>query len=164
LNLNGGYKGRDFGLSTLDTTSLGISLNPWKNLGICAAFADNPEDSKGNVQQYASRSLGLKASLGILSMTGDFAFKDERLTGQEWIQRKLGMGLALANATQLTGGYEYSEAYLAGVTSSRVSVGVRRDLGSAFNLSVSGSQITDDDPASEARRRYEAEMKLGMKF
>ncbi|MCC6484404.1 MAG: hypothetical protein IT209_06105 [Armatimonadetes bacterium] len=164
FNIAGGYKTRDAGDYSIDTTMLSFTLEPWKYLGLTAALADNPEDSKGNPQQYSSRSLGLKSTFGILALTGDYSYKDEYAIGRQWFQTRLGLGVAVARATQLTGGYEYSETQeSAGVSSRRISLGVTRNLGSDFNLSLSGSRI-DDEAAAEQRRRYEAEMKLGMKF
>lgn len=165
VKIDGGYKSRNMGDTGLDTTMLSLTLKPWESLGLSAALADNPEDKKGNPQQYSSRALGVKAALGILALTGDYSYKDEYLVGREWFQTRLGLGIAVAQATQLTGGYEYSETDDGtGLSSRRISLGLTRNLGSDFNLSLSGSRIDDEGAAAEQQRRYEAEMKLGMKF
>jgi len=166
LSLEGLYKNRDYGINALDSSGVSVTLNPARGLGVLASVLQNPEDSKGVIQRYGLRSLGLKASAGILSFTGDYSYKDEYLLGREWFQTRLGMGLALARATQLTGGYEYSETQDAlGTSTRRVSVGFTRDLGSDFNLSLSGARIEENDISSDSQKRsYEANLQFGLRF
>ncbi len=164
--LEGAFKNRDSGASEVNTSALALSVTPLSFLGITASLSQNPEDSKGNIQYFDARSLGVKANIGILSLTGAYASKDEYLAGREWQETRLGLGVRLAQATHLTGGYEYSQTEAAhGLSSRRLSVGLRRDLGSDFNLLLSGSR-TDVEQSNipGVDRRYEAEIRLGVRF
>ncbi len=164
LKLDGGYKTRDGTGKSVDTARLDLTLSPWKSLGIVAALAENPEDSKGNIGYYRSKSLGLKVSVGILGFTGAYAYKDEHLSARRWFQTQAGIQLALARATQLTSGYEYSETEGYGASSRRISLGLRRDMGSDFNIWLTGSRTDTRDASIENDPTYEAQMKLGIRF
>jgi hypothetical protein len=164
--VEGVFKNRDSSSSEVNTSALALSVTPVSFLGITASLSQNPEDSKGNVQFYDARSVGLKANIGILSLTGGYASRDEYLAGREWWETRLGLGVRLAHATHLTGGYELSETEAAhGLSSRRLSLGLRRDLGSDFNLLLSGSR-TDVEQSNMpgTDRRYEAEIRLGVRF
>lgn len=166
LTLDGLYRERELGDADLNTATLSVQVDPLSFLGITAGFQENPEDRKGNVQQFDTRSLGLTAQLGIVSLTGAYAFKDEYLIGREWFQTQLGMGIRLAASTDLTGGYEYSETEdVTGMATRRVSLGLRRNLGSDFNLMVQGSRMDRFDlSALDPETQYEAELRLGVRF
>lgn len=165
LKLNGLYKERELVDDQIITLNLNASLQPMGALGVVAAVAQNPEDSKGNIQRFHSHSLGLKANIGVLSISGDYAVKDEYLLGREWLQTRLGLGVKLAQSTSITGDYEYSQTDSAWSESTRrMTLGVRRDLGSDFNLWFRGSMIDRENPAASQRTSYEAEMKLGVRF
>lgn len=164
ISVDGSYRTRDLPGESLDSALLNLTVNPLKSIGIVAALANNPEDSKGNIGRYDTRSLGVRASVGALSLTGAYAFKDEYLVDRRWFQTQLGVGLALARATQLTSDYEYSETAGFGSSSRRITVGLRRDLGQDFNIWLSGSRTDTEDSAAYEQRVYEAEMKLGVRF
>lgn len=164
LKLGGGYKTRDGAGESVDTAQLDLTLSPWKSLGIVAALAENPEDSKGNVGYYRSKSLGLKATIGILGFTGAYACKDEYMAARRWFQTQAGIQLALARATQLTSGYEYSETEGYGSSSRRISLGLRREMGDDFNIWLTGSRTDTRDASIENGPTYEAQMKLGIRF
>jgi hypothetical protein len=164
--VEGVFKNRDSSSSEVNTSALALSVAPVSFLGITASLSQNPEDNKGNVQYFDARSLGVKANIGILSLTGGYSSKEEYLAGREWWETRLGLGVRLARATHLTGGYEYSETQASqGLSSRRLTVGLRRDLGSDFNLLLSGSR-TDVEQSSipGTDRRYEAEVRLGVRF
>lgn len=166
MKVAGMYKTRDLGTCSLDTTNVNVSLDPWKSLGVQAAISNNPENPQGQVQRYGARSLGLTANIGVLSLTTGYAYKDDYLLGQESIQTQLGMGLALARSTKFTGGYEYNVADNAlGLSSRKVTISFIRDLGSDFNVRLSGSRTdTQEIATATAGRLYEANMNLGMRF
>lgn len=165
LNVDGLYKEREYIDDQIVTLNLNASLQPLSGFGVVAALSQNPEDSKGNIQRFHSHSLGLKANIGVLSITGDYAVKDEYLLGREWLQTRVGLGVKLAQSTSLTGDYEYSQTDSAWSESTRrMTLGLRRDLGSDFNLWFRGSMTDRDNPAASQRTSYEAEMKLGVRF
>jgi len=169
LSLSGGYTDREMAdpLSSLDTVALDFSWETLSCLKIRGSYLRNPEDVRtGAPLAIDSRSLGLETRLGILSLTGAYARKNDRIMRSFQDEKNLGVGLRLSRHGKLTGSYRLADAYLLSrLQTETLSLGYTRSLGSDFSLVLSGQRVQSNmGHVLYTEPEYEAEAKLGIRF
>jgi len=166
LEVSGAYKERENHLAErLESKSLRLALGQPKAFRLTGQYAYNPEDNKGNVQRLSSAALGLELKIGILGITGGYSENEEYLAGNMRTDKELGLNFPLFGNGKFQTGYKLSETITAAKQSTETfSIGYNHDLGSRFNLSISGEFIRVNNESLIPGEEYKATAKLGMKF
>ncbi|MEN6519902.1 MAG: hypothetical protein ABFD46_01960 [Armatimonadota bacterium] len=166
LEVSGAYKDREDSTAEIaDSKSMKLALGASESFKITGQYSYNPEDKKGNIQRLSSSTLGLEMKIGILSITGGYAEKDDYIAGSTQIEREFGLRLPLFGNGKLYTGYKLSEAAAAADLSTETySVGYTHDLGSRFNLALSGELTRSTQESLSLDEECKATAKLGMKF
>ncbi len=171
LFLAGGMTNRDdTGEDLLDTTRVRMTLRPTAELSFTGGITLNPEN-EGKVADATRQEFGLAARVGALELGGDYALTtfapaalSDRGDGAQAGELSLQLGLRFSRFTRLTSGYKDA---LYGAPEGRAtraySLGLSHNVGSAVNLSLSGS-MTEDKAQIGAPAEVKAEGKLGVKF
>jgi len=167
LEVSGAYRNREItGAGDLDSRSLKLALGrdkaPFRFTG---RYAYNPEDKKGNVQRLYSTGAQIEMRLGILGLTGAYTQMDEYLAGKTSLEREVGLNLPIFGHGRLATGYKMTSSIAASEESTvTYSIGYTHDLGSRFNLSLTGELIRSDLASTAPGDEYKATAKLGIRF
>lgn len=155
--------------SSLDTTRIRMTLRPLGGLSLSGGLTLNP-DIAGKVSESLRHEVGLSARVGGLEFASDYAVTtlalsdpaDGRAQGSELL---LKLGMRWGRSTRLTGNYKdtFFPGAFHGHGTRAYAFGFAHNLGSAFNLSLSGSR-TQDKARIDAPAEVKAEAKLGLKF
>ncbi|MEN6372804.1 MAG: hypothetical protein ABFD64_12425 [Armatimonadota bacterium] len=166
LEVSGAYKDRENPLTdNIDTKSLKLALGASESFKVTGQYSYNPEDNKGNVQRLSSSTLGLEMKIGILGITGGYSTKEDYLGGNMQIEKEFGLHIPLFGNGKLNTGFKFSEAIadLDQLTKT-YSIGYTHDLGSRFNLSITGELMHSTQDSLLPDGECKATAKLGMKF
>lgn len=161
---------RDRGLSDSiapDTAALDVALTPTKYFTLTGNYQSNPEDKQGAVQKFRSTALGLRATVGSVSLIGSFMEKDEYQFDRLSDEKRLGIDLPVFGGGMLSTGYKIGRFLDGSELASRTySLGYRHSIGSDFSLALTGyyTQWLQDQMRLPDRTEYSAEASLGMKF
>ncbi len=144
LEIAGTYKEReqaDQGLSL--TRGVQVSLGPANLFQIRGSYTENPEDGD-RVLQEERHSIGLRSTLGPISLTGDYA---QRLSpSSEMLARELEVGLAIqvTRYDRLFSAYKVADQMTALGTegsSEQYRLGYTRWMGGTFGFSLEGEYL-----------------------
>ena len=174
LLLSGGYQWRTVTpvqaggpvAGNYDSSNAQFTLAPKSALHLIGSYAQNPDDAGGNPQRLAKHGLGLAATLGALSLTGGYDWSRQYDTPTTGASVHVGLGLRFSASTQLIGDYKQD---LTGVGdsptgTSAYTLGLTRNLGDAFNLSLNAAMQQAVGPSNATPANVTATANLGMKF
>ena len=176
LLLSGGYQWRTVTASqpgaaavgNYDSSAAQFTLAPKAKFHLIGTYAQNPTDKDGHLQHSAQHGLGLQTTIGALNLTTDYNWCQQYDTPTTGTSLHVGLGLRVSANTQFTGDYkqDLTGMGLDPTGTSAYSLGLTRDLGEAFNLSLSGTvkQNVGPTPGAPAPDAITASAKLGMKF
>ncbi|MBI2843974.1 MAG: hypothetical protein HYX78_11295 [Armatimonadetes bacterium] len=166
LQVSGAYKNREStSAEELNTTSLGLALEPFKTFKITGQYARNPEDKKGNIQRLNSASLGLQMRLGVFGISGGYSEREEYMAGLTSLEKEVGVHVPMFGHGRLTTGLKMAEAVqLAEQSTVTYSIGYTHIIGSSFSLSLAGELTRYEQDLMLQQEEYKATAKLGLKF
>lgn len=166
LEVSGAYKDREDPLAeNVDSKSLKLAIGASESFKITGQYSCNPEDKKGNIQRLSSSALILEMKIGILGITGGYTEKEDYTAGNMQTDKEVGLNFPLFGNGKLHTGYKLCEAVTAAEQSTETySIGYTHDLGSRFNLSISGELMRLKQESLLPDEEYKATAKLGMKF
>jgi hypothetical protein len=170
VQVSGGYTWRSASetqtpSALCDSSVAQVTLAPLSALKVVGSYDQNPTDGSGNVQLQADHGLNLQTNLGALSVTGGYTWSRQYAAEATATSLNVGVGLKFSSNTQLTGGYKHcltDGPALTGTDS--YTVGLTRNLGDAFNLSLNGTMQQPVGAAVTAANTLTASASLGMKF
>lgn len=150
-----------------DSSSAQFTLAPPKAaVHVIGTYAQNPTDTNGNLQHQAQHGLSLETTIGALKLTTGYNWSQQYDTASTGTSLHIGLGLRVSANTQFTGDYKQDLTGLGldptGATA--YSVGLTRNLGDAFNLSLSGTVQQSVGPTPPTPSNVTANANLGMKF
>jgi hypothetical protein len=162
VSFSGLYKNREkTNNDDLSTVVASLSISPVKSLELIGNYETNPEDKNKNVNQITRRLVGVKTSMGSLSLTGKYGSTEDLLSGQLAQTREYGVELKLWSSTKFSAGLTQDDPMI-GFTQNTYTMRFERNLGSDFSLSLEGKMIASDSTSQE--KDITAGAKLGMKF
>lgn len=150
-----------------DTQAMKVALNPVKSLTFEGDYNYNPENNRGEVQNLKSTGLGMKMRVGSVYLITNVARKFEYLTSKQWQQRRLGMEMLAFGGGKLSTGVEVNTSTIGSDNSNMTyTLGYNRNLGSSFNLMLSGNytQYYQDSIQLKDNDELKAQASLGIKF
>ena len=167
LEVSGSYKNRNnAGAAPLDSKSLNVVLGPsGAPLRFTGQYTYNPEDKKGNVQRFSSTTAGIEMRVGIVGLTGAYTEKDEYLAGRMSQETEVAMNMPVFGHGRLKTGCKMSSLVAASPQSTvTYSIGYTHDLGSLFNLALTGELVHSEMGAAGPEQEYKATAKIGIRF
>ncbi len=169
LQVAGGYTWRSATASPQtasdDSGTARVTLAPLAAVQLVGTYDRNPSDGGGGVQRRADSGLSLQTGLGCLSLTGGYTWSRQDVDAATTTGLHVGVGLKFSSTTRLTGDYKrcLTDGAAAGGTDA-YTVGLTRDLGDAFDLSLNGTLQQQTGAAGAAPHALTASASLGMKF
>lgn len=168
LSLSGSFRDRELQqAAAVDTTDVQVALNPYGFLSLTGGYQANPEDTRGAVQQYYGKTVGLNMSIGSFAVRTNYTTKDEYTANRFSDERKIGLDMPFFGAGRLTTGFIESRMTTGSELATRTySLGYKHAIGSDFNLSLTGyyTQYLQDRMAMPEQSEYKAEANLGVRF
>lgn len=165
LTLSGEYKNRQQSdnPNAPDTVLANLKYAPVKSVEITGDYKTNPEDATtAAVNQITQRLVGLKTTIGSLSLTGQYGNTQYLTTGQLAQTRQYGLALKLWSNTNFSAGLIQNQT-IAGITANTYTLELKRNLGQDFSLSLVG-KVVKDPGNSATPDDVTASAKLGIKF
>lgn len=151
----------------VDTKAVQVALSPFDRFVLTGAYQSNPEDAKGLVQLYNATNLGLRLRLGTVGLTTDYCSKEEYAFSRLSDERRFGLDVPVFRNGKLTTGVKLAR-FLDGseLTTRTYSLGYTHNVGSTFNLSLTGyfTDYRQNKVTLPDRSEYSAEASLGVKF
>lgn len=167
MEVSGSYRDRELGQDYApDSADMRVAIAPFDYFTLRGSYQANPENLKGEIQNYQASTAGVQVKVGSVGLTADLSQKDEYELGQRSEERAFGLEMPAFGRGRLTTGYKTAQYFGgAGRSTNTYLLGYRRDLGSLFNLSLTGyytryregSSLPDND-------EYSAEAALGIRF
>jgi hypothetical protein len=168
VQVSGGYTWRSASASptaVCDSSVAKVTLLPLAAVKLVGNYDQNPTDGSGNVQMQADHGLSLQTNVGALSLTGGYTWCRQYAAATTATSLEVGVGLKFSADTQLTGDYKHclTDGETPGGTDA-YTVGLTRNLGDAFDLSLNGTMQQPVGAATDAASTLSASASLGMKF
>lgn len=149
-----------------DSTAVQLALAPSSKFSVRASYQANPEDTKGQVQDYEATTAGVKVRFGSVGLSADLSHKEEAKLMQRTEERILGLEMPAFGRGKLTTGYRTSHLFgAAGSAAETFSLGYRHNLGADFNISLLGNYTQRRYGSSDwENREFNAEASVGIRF
>ena len=174
LELSGGTRLRDGMLansapdpSVLNTYNMKFALGPSRQLKLTGSFSSNPEAADGSVRHALAQMIGLESDFTLLKLSGQFGQEQLYDTPQLANNMKFGLDFRLSKYDLLSTAWEgHSLLTTSLLETSIYRLGYTRKLGSALDLSLSGSmtQQAVNGVFNPASQELKAEAKIGIHF
>jgi hypothetical protein len=174
LELSGGTRLRDGMLansapdpSVLNTYNMKFALGPSKLLKLTGSFSSNPEAADGTVRHSLAQMIGLESDFTLLKLSGQVGQEQLYDTPQLSNNMKFGLDFRLSKYDLLSTAWEgHSLLTTSLLETSIYRLGYTRKLGSALDLSLSGSmtQQAVNGVFNPASQELKAEAKIGIHF
>lgn len=175
LQLDGGAKLRQGTLAdnvtpdpdVVNTFKFKFALAPSRFFKLTGDMAHNPEGDGGIVQHTLKQTIGLESDWGLFLFKGQYGTENAYQTANRNSLLNVGVDLRLTKFDTLSTGFEGRSQYDSNVTSTNTyRLGYTHRLGSAFDLSLSGSytQTMLNGLPSTDKPELRTEAKVGLKF
>lgn len=168
FRLSGSFRDRGLAQDVApDTAAFDVSLAPVRYFTLTGNYQSNPEDKKGAVQNYRSRTVGLRTNVGSVGITTGYTARDEYLANQLTDETNVGLELPMFGHGLLTTGYKVGRMLNGSELSSQTySLGYQHAVGSDFSLTLRGyyTRWLQDQMMLPEKTQYSAEASLGVKF
>lgn len=175
VQLDGGAKLRQGTLAdnvtpdpdVVNTYKLKFSLAPSRFFKLTGDVAHNPEADGGTIQRRLKQIVGLESDWGLFLFKGQYGTENDYQTAKYNSLLTLGLDLRVTKWDTISTGFEGRAQYDSSLTSSNTyRLGFTHRLGSAFDLSLSGSytqNLLNGVPTAD-RPEIKTEAKVGLKF
>jgi hypothetical protein len=167
LELSGSYRDRELRQDFApDTTAVNVAISPFRFVSLRGAYQENPENDQGQIQNYQETKAGVKVRVGSVGVFADLAQKNEYKLMQQTEEHIFGVEMPVFGHGRLTTGYKNARLFgPAGTGSDTYTMGYCHNLGSAFNVSLTGNYTQyRSNTADPGKDRYEAQASVGIKF
>lgn len=167
LEFSGSYRDREAAQQdAVDSTLIRLAISPRKSFSLTAAYQSNPENDKGEIQPHDASTVGARMKFGTVGLSAEVSRKEDRRLMQESEERSVGLEVPAFGAGRITTGYKTARLFGSAESGSDTyTLGFRKDVGSSFNLLLSGRYTQYRGPSTEPNRvEYGADASLGMRF
>lgn len=166
LELSGSYRDREMLQDFApDTMAVQVAFAPVKFVSVRGTYQENPEDDKGQVQKYEATTAGVQVKVGSIGVYADLSHKDVYVLQQQSQEHSFGLEVPAFGRGKLTTGYRMARLFGdVGTGANTYTMGYRHDLGSVFNISLTGNYTQYRSNNVSARDEYNAQATVGIKF
>lgn len=167
LEFSGSYRDREARQdNAVDSTVVKLALAPRKSFSLTAAYQSNPENEKGEIQPHDLSTIGARMRFGTVGLSAEVSKREDRRLMQESEERSIGLELPAFGTGRLTTGYRMARLFGSAETGTDTyTLGFRRDIGSTFNLLLSGRYTQYKGATADPNRaEYGADASLGIRF
>ena len=148
----------------LNTYALKMKYAPSKRLHLTGDMTLNPEQD-GAAKRGQRNAIGLESDWGLFLLRGQVGVDDDYTLARSTDASDLGLDLRLSRRDTLTTGFHAANLFdRSTIGANTYTLGFKRRVGSAFDLSLNGSLTQPTNTTDTAKPEIKTEARLGLHF